>query len=381
MKAGIDRCSHCVVPLSLPTLQTDDRGVCQFCRRIEDLTSSPQFDSRKREKEFSEIVERVKKLGKPYDCLISLSGGKDSTYALYVCDKIHNLKCLCVTFDNGFLSDYAKNNIKSAIEATRADHVYYTANINLMKDLYRLFLTKCGNFCSVCMRGIEVANQIAVEKFKPPLVISGVGKKVGYIGIFPELFEGGDVRFFRNVVRDEPIGQYVRAFCSPWTGRQISKGLREALRLVRLHNTLVGRYTYHLRLYDYLTPDFATIKATIEKEMGWKCPDDNFEHMDCQLHDIPPYIHSIKFPGLTPTALYNSGLIRLGHMKRDEALRIEEKNLLQPKKPRGLREFLEEIDLNEDEFHSCVADWRRMGTFRDRWNESFRAFYRRHYRD
>ena len=78
-----------------------------------------------KKKQFEQIIEKVKKQNAEYDCLIPLSGGKDSTYALYVCDKIYNLKCLCITFDNGFLSDYARKNIKNAINATRADHIYF----------------------------------------------------------------------------------------------------------------------------------------------------------------------------------------------------------------------------------------------------------------
>jgi len=70
-----------------------------FDRSFGDWNSRKEF----KKKQFEQIVEKIKKLNSEYDCLIPLSGGKDSTYALYVCDKIYNMKCLCITFDNGFL--------------------------------------------------------------------------------------------------------------------------------------------------------------------------------------------------------------------------------------------------------------------------------------
>jgi hypothetical protein len=373
----IKRCMRCVIPVNLPSVKVDEKGVCQFCKRIDHVLEQSKKQADRNKSEFEEIVRRVKKLAKPYDCLIPLSGGKDSTYVLYLCDKIYNLKCLCVTFDNGYLSDYAKKNIGNAIKATHADHVYYTANSNVLSELYGLFLRKTGNFCPACMRGIEVATQIAYEKYRPPLVIYGGGRKVTYAGLFPEIFQGGDVRFFRNVVKGESVERESRAFLVPWTSRQISKGAREIFKLVKLQNSMVGSYTYYVNIYDYIDASFGKIRQTLEKEMGWRSPEGSFEHMDCRLHDIPAYIHTIKFPELTPTTLYNSHLVRLGLMKREEALLIEEENMQNRQEPRGLELFLQDIAMSRDEFYASIKDWEKMDGFRDKKNEAMRALYRR----
>ena len=103
----------------------------------------------------------------------------------------------------------------------------------------------------------------------------------------------------------------------------------------------------------------------------------SFEHMDCRLHDIPAFIHTIKFPELTPTTLYNSHLVRLGLMKREEALQIEEDNLRNRQEPRSLDLFLEDIDMSRDEFYASIKDWKKMDGFRDKRNEAMRALYRR----
>jgi hypothetical protein len=373
----IKRCARCVVPINLPSVKIDKDGICQFCRRIDRVLEDSKENAERKKAEFDRIVKRVKKLRKPYDCLIPLSGGKDSTYVLYLCDKIYHLKCLCVTFDNGYLSEHAKMNIQRAISATHADHVLYTANPNVLLELYGLFLKKTGNFCPACMRGIEVATQIAYEKYRPPLVIYGGGRKVTYAGLFPEVFQGGDVMFFRNVVRGEKAVRMARAFLSPWIGRQISKGTREILKLFRLENAFLGSYTYYMNIYDYIDASFGSIRETLEREMDWKSPEGSFEHMDCQLHDIPTYIHTLKFPELTPTTLYNSHQVRLGLMKREEALQIEEDNLRKRQEPRGLELFLQKIGMSRKEFDNSVLDWKKMDGFRDKKTEAGRALYRK----
>jgi hypothetical protein len=373
----IRRCTRCVIPASLPSVRLDREGVCQFCRRIERILDRSPGQADNNSRELEEIVRRVKKCGKPYDCLIPLSGGKDSTYVLYLCDKVYDLKSLCVTFDNGYLSEHARRNIENAIKATQADHVFFTANPNVLRGLYGLFLKKTGNLCPACMRGIEVATQIAYEKFRPPLVIYGGGRKVTYAGLYPEIFQGGDVRFFRNVVKGEPLKTKAASFLAPWTSRQVHKGLRELLKLFRLHNALVGSYTYYVNIYDYIDASFDKIRQTLEDEMGWKSPEGSFEHMDCQLHDIPAFIHIVKFPELTPTTLYNSHQIRLGRMTRDEALRIEQANLSDPQEPRGLELFLADTGMTREEFFASIKDWTVMDGFRDKTNEAIRAFYRK----
>jgi hypothetical protein len=227
------------------------------------------------------------------------------------------------------------------------------------------------------MRGIEVATQIAYEKHRPPLVVYGGGRKVTYVGLYPEVFQGGDVRFFRNVVKGESVRRKVGSFLVPWTSRQVSKGVRELLKLFWLQKVLVGSYTYYVNIHDHIDAYFDKIRQTLEKEMDWKSPEGSFEHMDCPLHDIPAYIHMVKLPDLTPTTLYNSHQIRLGLMKRDEALRIEEVNLISRQDPRGLEIFLADTGISREEFNASIRDWTIMDGFRDKKNEAIRAVYRR----
>ena len=101
MDDNITRCKRCILPRSSPGLTFDESGVCSMCQAYERRWSN--LDYKKSEEYVTNIFEAARSKNNKYDCVIGLSGGKDSSYALYLCIQKYKLKPLCVTFDNGFL--------------------------------------------------------------------------------------------------------------------------------------------------------------------------------------------------------------------------------------------------------------------------------------
>jgi hypothetical protein len=338
-----------------------------------------------RKNEFEDLLMRAQQLKHEYDCLVPLSGGKDSTYALYLCAKVYKLKCLAVTFDNGFLTEHARTNIRSALKAAGADHFFYTIDRNLLLKLYRHFLAKSGDFCSVCMRGITVAIQRAVSAFSPPLVVTGSAKRISYLYSFPEVFQGGDQGFFSTVL-DDPCLRREAAPLLAGASRQRQAvaaqlrriGLKSAasklLQIARsaafrsqiVPESLVPRPVIYVGPYDYMDVSPVEVCGTIRREMGWKSPPEELEHIDCALHELPFYIHTRKFPALSMHTFYRSSLVRRGLMTREEAIRAEERELATLTAPAALEPFLDEIGMSAGEFESSVLDWRMLDAFRQK---------------
>lgn len=121
---------------------------------------------------FLSRINRIK--GKyPYDCLLGISGGKDSTYVLYSLVKDYHLKVLTFTFDNLFLSEAARKNIKTIIEDLEVEHFYYAFPPHIQQKLYRQAITRLGSPCFGCSFLLYiVSNYIALEK-SIPLVFHG----------------------------------------------------------------------------------------------------------------------------------------------------------------------------------------------------------------
>jgi hypothetical protein len=362
------RCKRCIMPASLPNTRLDESGVCRHCRRYETRFGNWDAVKEQKKRDFEELLERVKKLKRPYDCLVPLSGGKDSTYSLYVCGKVHGMRCLSVTFNNGFLSEHARSNIGRALAATGADHLMYSVDRGELMRLYRLFLEKSGDFCSACMRGIEVATVAARVAFDIPLVISGAGGKVSYINALPEVFQEGDERFARNVLEGEPLKQY--AFAAPAAAPSLRTSAAKLLRFarrgldraIRIAEGAPVSYVAHIFSYLDVSPD--QVLHTLEQEVGWVKPPGEVEHMDCRAHGVQSYIWARKFPQLTPNTFHRCGLIRRGVITREEALRAEEKELAHARAPAALGPFLEDLGMSEAEFDSAVSDGKKIDKFR-----------------
>ncbi|MBN1877026.1 MAG: hypothetical protein JXA33_22580 [Anaerolineae bacterium] len=246
--AEVKRCARCILPASLPSAQLDEAGVCHHCRTFEASHGNWDAVKAQRKSELEELVEQARQLHRPYDCLIPLSGGKDSTYALYVCSKVYGLKCLSVTFDNGYLAEPARANIKNAMEATGADHLMFTPNRANLLNLYKQFLETSGDFCSVCMRGIHVSTVTATKAFDIPLVVTGNGNRFAYLNMMEEVFQYGDASFFRNVLAESATPEDLSLLGaipsqSETDVSQVQQGMpkRIALKLLRLARKVPDR--------------------------------------------------------------------------------------------------------------------------------------------
>ena len=123
-------CSRCVMDTSVPDIVFDDNGVCNYCsdfleRAKKFLNSDPEV----KKAELDELVKRIKShgRGKRYDCVVGVSGGVDSSWALVKVIEL-GLRPLAVHMDNGWNSELAQNNIANLVRGLGVD--LYTHVIN-----------------------------------------------------------------------------------------------------------------------------------------------------------------------------------------------------------------------------------------------------------
>ena len=92
----------------------DEIGVCTFCKIHDELEKKYPLNEETLKK-IEILVDKIKNdvKGKKYDCIVEVSGGRDSTYTLYNAGKL-NLIPVAVHFDNGWDSDIAVLNIENA---------------------------------------------------------------------------------------------------------------------------------------------------------------------------------------------------------------------------------------------------------------------------
>ena len=373
-----ERCRRCIVPASLPSADQDETGVCSFYRRFDELESRlPDDHWRRREAALRDIVAGARRLNREYDCLVPLSGGKDSAFALHLCANVYGMRCLCYTFDNGYLSEHARRNIINAVRATKSDHHRLRPDTGSLARQYGLFLRNCGTPCPVCMRGIQAGEDVLSRRFRPPLVVSGSGRRISYLNTVPELFQGGERSFYRRVLAGEDCADDLPALHTTPFRRRFSKAQRMMYDRLGVGDRMAWAYTRYLDIYDYVDVDFGSIRATIERELGWTAPDGEFEHMDCRLHGVASFAQSRRVPRLSPRTLYHSNLIRLGQLTREEALRWDREYFAADAEPLELEKVLGELEVTRREFDVATTGHTDLQKYRSSGDDALRRLYRR----
>ena len=323
-------CTRCLLNDGIPGVTFPDQSqVCSVC--IEYDKTWGNWSEKRRDLE--EIFERARKKKRDYDVLVPLSGGKDSSYVLYFCKKEFNLKCLGVTFDNGFLSDHARINITNACNRLGVDHIYFSLNQAFLMRLYRQFFLKTGFFCPVCLRGMEVAIGRVQEAFRIPISISGTSRRTEE-HIDYRFYLDGVLNFIENVINEDGINSDHQVLLRPIG---------------------IFRSPRRIKLPDYLDWDYNIIYRTITMELGWTSPKKEAEHTDCRIEPVVQYIRYKRFPDITPELLRFSKLVTCGQMTRDEAMRHVEEAKMKTGRPAELDWLLENIGITEKDFDEVLA--------------------------
>ena len=133
-------CTRCIMDDTVKGISFDKNGVCTFCHIHDELESSYPLNN-ETPKRLLEIVNKIKNAGKgkKYDCIVGISGGKDSSYVLVKTVEL-GLRPLAVHFDNGWNSDLAVQNIKNLCHLLKLDLYTHVADWEEFKDLQNSFL-------------------------------------------------------------------------------------------------------------------------------------------------------------------------------------------------------------------------------------------------
>jgi N-acetyl sugar amidotransferase len=164
-------CTRCCMPETQEGIIFDEMGVCQACQSSEQKIHISWVD---REKKLRAILEQAKKrAGKNYDCIVPISGGKDSIFQLHVLVKVYGMKPLAVTFSHNWYSETGWYNLQNSLEKFNVDHMMFTPNRDLVNRIARRSLGGIGDSCWHCHAGIGAFPLHIATKFNIPLLIWG----------------------------------------------------------------------------------------------------------------------------------------------------------------------------------------------------------------
>ena len=328
------RCSRCILLETYPDITFDENGICNKCHEYDEKWGKRELN--KLQNELIGIFNWAKEQGKKYDCIIPFSGGKDSTYTVYLLRRVYGLKVLTVNFKNGLQTEAAYKNIERTVRILDVGFASYGPPWSLMKKLYAHFLRTAGHFCWPCDMGIWATVYRIAEQEDVPLIVSGFSAQIESRGA--KIYSYNN-QFFRNVVGDLITPQEYKDFLA-------LTRFQAALR--RLKHYRLTRYRRGINLPDYLDWDDKVIKDTIERGVGWSSEGlASKDHIDCLFAPVKNYLVVQKWGFGEKTTKY-SAMIRAGQISREEALkRVSNEEL--GEEPEVLGGFIEQLNLTTED--------------------------------
>ena len=307
------RCTRCVLPETFPGIQFDARGVCNYCRAGDSLEHTDHQKTRYRAK-LQKVWEQNRR-NSGYDCLVSYSGGKDSSYALALMVREYGARALAVTVDNGFVSSRALGNCRSVVESLRVDHVLFKPRFDVLRRIFVACASKpvfapktlerASTICTACMSIVKsIVLRMAVEKRIPFVVF---GWSPGQASLSSSVFKA-----LPSMIRSmqQPVKDPLEAIA----GADVAQYFLSEEEFARTED--FPYYINPLAFHDY---DEQAITSLIS-ELGWTPPDDTDPNStNCLLNCYANAVHKRRF-GFNPYAFELAGLVRQGLLDRDKAI-------------------------------------------------------------
>jgi len=316
---GLRRCTRCVLPETFPFITFDEDGVCNYCHHYTKMNPKGVDALRS-------AFEQHQKPDGSVKCLVSFSGGRDSSYTLHYVSKVLGLDTIAFTYDWGVVPELAHRNQKRMCEQLGVEQIKITADLkkkwsniraNLEAWLKRPNLGTIPVLTSGGQQFFYYVNQVAKQRDRQPIVIGATPMettyfKTGFSGIAPEFDHSRNVLKRKIDIAFRYLGSY---FENP---AYINKSLLD---------TLGGYFSIYfaprnfVRLYDYIRWDENEVNNTLINEYGWETSDEtnNTWRIDDGTVPFSDYMYYIM-SGLTINDTFRSNQVREGVLTRYEAL-------------------------------------------------------------
>lgn len=327
-------CKSCVTPSTRPDLDFDEHGVCDACRTAEAKhgRGPNPIDWEKRKREFEELIERCRSSDPmKYDCIVPVSGGKDSTWQVHVVKNVYGLRPLCLCFEPTLPTEIGRRNLEN-LNRMGVDLIHVKQNPIIYEKMILEGFRRVGDMEWANHVGIWTLPYRFAVAFDIPLIVWGEGRMefAGNFWIGEKNQREMDEDFINDfgclnglrphdLVSDE-LGiklDDIKMYVMP---------TREELAKVGGNKGCVGVF-----LGFYFNWDSRKQTEFLEQNLGWKRRRDrvettynDFEKLDCLSMNLHDYLKWCKF-GYGRATDDASRDIRHGYITREEGVRLVER--------------------------------------------------------
>ncbi len=360
---GILRCSACVMPQSgQSSIKFNEEGLCALCseeRHTRDVEKLRELSDSNAEVEQIITGIRNRGMGHPYDCLVGISGGRDSSYLLYLLTQKHGLRCLAAYYRTPFTPNVINENVHRMVRYLDVDlvelEISQEEHRRTAQELVRLWAEEstpvlANLACAPCKmlsrETFRVANQQQI-----PTIVYGGSKYETF-----QLSAAAPPSSARSNRLDSLRDQFRNMLATSWRGvsallqsrrlwRYLPIGVQASILFVNPHTPYLKLRYRNIQAVDYffIAEWDADAAQSALDEMGWRLPDysNSAWRADCDFAEVKNAMFA-KMTGVNYLDAYFSNMVRAGAMDREEALlRLATEGLPSPQRIANVATVLE----------------------------------------
>lgn len=349
-------CKRCFYPENHPlNITFDERGVCSGCRVHEEKDI---LDWGVRKQKLAKILDEFRTRTRHiHDCIIPVSGGRDSYFIVHVVKNIFKMRPLLVSYNKQYNTKMGIRNLDYLKTLFGCDIITCTVSPERVKRITRESIRKRASMYWHCLAGTTVFPVQVAVKFKIPLIVWGVHQGCDQVGMFSHLDEVEMTRKYRkehdlmgleakDLVRDskEVTMDDMEHYIYPHDKELEAVGVR-------------GIYLSNYIRWDSKAQHELMIEKYNYETMAQQRTFDTYNDVDCfHYSGIHDYIKFLKW-GYGKVTDHACREIRLKRLFREEGIELIRK--YQNEEPEDLPLFLKWVGMGKDEF------WANINKFRD----------------
>lgn len=366
--ADLRRCTRCILPETFPEIEFDESGVCNYCLDYEPVRVYG-------EEAFEKVLDEYRDTGEKYDCVVPISGGRDSAFVLHQMVRKYGMRVLALTVDSGAIMPEGYRNIDRVTKVLDVDHVWIrdgshieTARRNARIKFHAWLKKPSINMIVPVLNSADKQMNLRIFRYAHengvPLVLGGnnIGNstfeqehfKTGFLGVFP------DERGFYSTY--DKIRLF---FLFGWEFLRNRYNYHWSV----FNEYLGGAFVYFfeslqkpddveaLGFYDYIYWNEKDVVSTVVDELGWRGASDTAAtwRVDDAAYPLIDYMY-LKLVGFNEFDEHYSKLIREGQISRDEAF----KRCMSDHAPRipSMMRIFEELEVTKEQVDEVLEKYR-----------------------
>lgn len=367
-------CTRCLYPENHPlNIIFNEDGVCSGCVVHEE---KDELDWNERLNKLKSILTTYKNTSENnYDCIIPVSGARDSFFIVHTVKNVLGMNPLLVTYNKHYNTDTGVRNLAKLRMQFDCDIMTLTVNPESVKKITRASIRKMGSIYWHCLAGQTVYPVQVAVKFKIPLIIWGVHQGVDQVGMFSHLDEVEMTRKYRK--EHDLMGIEAEDFIGEFDGITEQDIVQYKYPDDKEIERIGVRGIY---LNNYIRWDTKAQHEEMIKRYNYESKEqtrtfDSYNDVDCYNYsDVHDYIKFLKH-GYGKVTDHVSREIRLRRMTREQGLEMVKKYAT--KIPENLNKFLEWIGISLNSFNYLMDQHRnkKMWSRNDNWEWELNSNY------